>query len=274
MSQTPNNPAPAPGTPSTTPAATPPSAPQGGGEGPILGGAPAGNVNDTLLGNVGDTPTPGAGTAPAPGVPPQQDPPATPPVTGLAPLPENASDDQKRDFQNKLRALSGVPDAPEAYGNFGFPEEVKIDTKSDDYKFYTGLFHKIGLNQTQAKELLEQHQKRSGEMVEHIKKHNDQIITDYRAQMKSKLVSELGGEAQYGEFVGTATRGFKAAAMGAQLSDPEIKGLLNIMGDDPRFVKIFNHIGKNFREDVLISGATPSAPEKTFENIFGEMFKS
>lgn len=269
MSQTPNNPAPnaAPATPPATPPVTPPA--DGGS---LLGGEPAGNVNDTLLGNIDTPPTPGAGTAPAPGDAPKQE--LGSPMPGLAPLPENASDDQKRDFQNKIRAMTGVPDKPEAYGNFGFGEEVKIDTNSEDYKFYTGLFHEIGLNPTQAKTLLEKHQTRANEMVAHIQKQNDQIIADYRVQMKSKLVKECGGEPQYAEFVGTATRGFKAAALGAQLSETEVKGLLNIMGDDPRFVKIFNNIGRNFREDVLVSGATPSAPEKSFENIFADMFKS
>ena len=259
MSQTPNSP-----NPDTTGGAT-------SGEGSILGGSPpAGGVNDTLLGQGGDgggavnTPETEVITTPA-GADPQG--------VLMAPLPDTATDDQKRDFQNKLRALQGVPSAPGDYGNFGFGEDVKIDANGEDYKYYTNLFHKVGLNQAQAKQLLEAHKVYADKEVERIQKHNDQIIKEYRTKVTEDFVKSLGGAGAYEVFQVDARRGFKAVAKGANLSETEVAGLLNIMGDDPRFVKVFNHIGKNFKEDVLVTGATPSAPEPTMEKIFEGMFK-
>lgn len=233
------------------------------------------NIQDTLLGNSA-TPPEGTGTDPgfqgsvnAPAdtsLPPQE-------VQGLAPLPENASDDQKRDFENKLRALAGVPNEPSGYGTFGFPADVKIDTNSAVYKRWTDVFHKAGLNSAQAKQLLEAHTQFVNDEAATYKQVTDRQIADYRAQMKANLVRETGGEANYEVMRSTAQRGFSAVAKGAKLNENEITGMLNIMGDDSRFVKMFAHIGKNFREDVLITGSTPSAPEQTFDSLMDSLFK-
>lgn len=269
MSQTPmSNTAPTPTqAPVTDPAASSGAATPAQDSGSLLGGS-------------------GVSDAPLMGTPPTGDPTGTPvseqdkgyeaqqPVQGLAPLPENASDDQKREFQNKLRALNGAPEAPEKYGNFGFGDDVKIDTSSEDYKYYTSLFHELGLNQQQAKKLLEKHKEYADKQVEHIKRKNELSVSEYRNKVKNDFVKAQGGEAAYEVFRATAEQGFKATAKGANLTQDDIRGLLNIMGDDPRFVKIFNHIGRNFKEDVLVTGATPSAPEPTMENIFEGMFKT
>lgn len=246
------------------------SAPASAGEGSLLGGDAAGSVNDTLMGSTTTVDAaPGAGTSdPAPAA----DAPAAAPVVGLAPLPDNASEDQKRDFNNKLRAYNGVPDAPDKYGDFGFGDKVKIDTKGEDYQYYTGVFHELGLNKDQAKTLLEKHTEFANRQIEQHQQKNEKAITDYRAKVKNDFIAAQGGEAAYEVFRSTAEQGFKATAKGAGMNDGEIKGLLNIMGDDPRFVKMFNHIGKNFQEAVLISGATPSAPEPSWENKFEGMF--
>lgn len=239
--------------------------------GSLLGGSNGGSVNDTLMGGV----KPVDSTEGTGGTPPVTDaPPVTEPVVGLAPLPENATEDQKRDFNNKLRAYKGVPDAPEKYGDFGFGESVKIDTNSEEYKYYTSVFHELGLNQADAKKLLEKHKEFADKQVEHYQKQNDKAILDYRAKVKADFIKEQGGEAKYEVFRSVAEQGFKNSAKGAGMTDTEVRGLLNIMGDDPRFVKLFNHIGSNFQEAVLISGASASAPEKTFDDMFQNMFKS
>lgn len=263
MSQTPTtSPAPAPAAPAPTP-----------DSGTLLGGAPTPDTgNNTLLGTGDGFGTPDAGTAPVKAETSPQDPSGYQPTSGLAPLPENASDDQRREFDNKLRALNSVPNAPGEYGDFGFGADVKIDTEGKDYKYYTDVFHKLGINKPQAKQLLEAHTKYANEQVEQLQRQNEQTISQYRADMKTNFVKTLGGESQYEVFRATAEQGFKATAKGANLTEGDVKGLLNIMGDDPRFVKIFNHIGKNFQEAVLISGATPSAPEVTFDQMFEGMF--
>jgi hypothetical protein len=223
---------------------------------------------DTLLGNA--APQSDGATKPAGSkAEPEK---ASPPVVGLAPLPDNATEDQRKDFEQKLRALGGVPDKPEGYGDFGFGEAMKIDAASADYKYYTGVFHELGLNQGQAKKLLEAHMKYATNQVEHARKQEDAAIAEYRTMVKSDFVKSLGGEGQFKDFREVAERGFKAAAKGSGMNEKEITGLLNIMGDDPRFIKVFNGVGKLLREDVLITGTQPAAKEKTFDDMFAGMF--
>lgn len=256
------------------------AASQGGaGEagGSILAGDGAGAADnkDTLLGGAeqndqeGTNGTEGAGDG-------QEKPDATQqpaePVQGLAPLPDDASDEQRAEFDRKLRALAGVPQDAAGYGDFGFGDEAKIDTSSEDYKFYTKLFHDAGISTAQAKKLLVGHQKFASDQVEHFKRTETDTINQYRASVKAEFVKSCGGDAAFKEFNEVAVRGFKASAQGAGLADNDVKGLLNVMGDDPRFIRIFNAIGKMHREDVLITGAAPRTQEKTFDDMFSGMF--
>lgn len=242
----------------------------------ILGASSGDTVSNTLLGDTSsmdagtDAPSGEQANTQAADNQPQQ----AMQNVGLAPLPEDANEDQKADFEKKLRALNGTPDSAEGYGDFGFGEQVKIDTSSEDYKYYSKLFHEIGLSKSQAKRLLEGHQKYAAEAIEHAKRMNDEQVTEYRRKVRNDFIKQCGGEAQFREFNETAIRGFKAASRGAGLSENDMKGALNVMGDDPRFVKIFNAIGKMHREDVLITGAPPRAQEKTYDQMFSEMFKA
>lgn len=232
-------------------------------------------VGNTLLGSADASQ---AGTAPSSAgeggeaTPPASSPEPSAPVEGLAPLSDDASDDQRAEFDRKIRALNKVPADAAGYGDFGFGDAYKIDTTSEDYKYYTQVFHDIGINKAQAKKLLEAHVKYANEAVEHKKRQDEAVITEYRAKVKSDLVRECGGEAQFRQFNDVAVRGFKAAAQGAGLSESDTRGILSIMGDDPRFVKLFHNIGTQFSDDVLITGTAPRVKERTFDDMFGSMF--
>ena len=249
----------------------------GAGESSLLNGDGAvGDVNDTLLGNAAEEESAGQGSGGAgggDGEAPTGKPPAAP-VPGLAPLPDDATDEQRAEFDKKLRALAGVPQDAAGYGDFGFGEDAKIDTAGEDYRYYTRLFHEAGISRAQARKLLEGHAKYAAEQVEHVRKQSDAQINEYRAQVKRDFIRSVGGDEKFKEYSDVAVRGFKASAQGAGLTKQEITGLLNVMGDDPRFIKIFNGIGRLFREDVLVTGAAPRAQEKTFEDMFAGMFKS
>ena len=237
--------------------------------------AQADTTGNTLLGSADASQ---AGAAPSSAgekgeaMPPAASPEPSAPVEGLAPLPDDASDDQRADFDKKMRALNKVPSDAAGYGDFGFGDEYKIDTASEDYKYYTQVFHDIGINKQQAKKLLEAHIKYANEAVEHRKRQDEAVITEYRAKVRNDLVRECGGEEQFRHFNDVAVRGFKAAAQGAGLSENDTRGILSIVGDDPRFVKLFHNIGTQFSDDVLITGTAPRVKEKTFEDMFGSMF--
>ncbi|MCR5563448.1 MAG: hypothetical protein K6F46_08815 [Desulfovibrio sp.] len=187
-------------------------------------------------------------------------------------LPEGASDDQRAEFDRKLRALNGVPQNAADYGDFGLGDSVKIDPNAEDYKYYTELFKDVGLSKAQAGKLLQKHLEYMQGQAEHYKKTNDAQIQEYRTKVKNDFVRQCGGEQGFIEFSQAASRGFQAAAQGAGLSEKDVRGILNVMGDDPRFLRIFNSIGKLYREDVLVTGTAPSAQEKSFEQMFRGMF--
>ena len=231
------------------------------GEGSLLDGGGSGGVTETLLGDA----SPQAAEAPQTGG-------GVTGAEGLAPLPDDATEEQRADFRKKLDALNGVPEDAAGYGNFGFGDDVQIDTEREDYKFYTQLFKDAGLSREQARKLIEAHTRYAGEQLQHLQRQQDARITEYRAKVRRDFVKSLGGEEKFREFSDTAVRGFKAAAQGAGLGEKDIRGLLNVMGDDPRFVRLFNNVGRLFREDVLVTGAAARAPEKTFEDMFADMF--
>jgi hypothetical protein len=231
--------------------------------GPILGSTDIGG---------GDAPT-------APDNADAQTPAATPaalPVQGadgLAPLPDNATDEQRAQFEQKLRALAGVPNSPDEYGDFDLGD--KINKSSPDYALATKKFHEFGLSKKQAKGVVEEVNKWLTDKMQAAQRNEADAIKEYRAAVKRDFVKSLGGDAQFTEFSEQARRGFMASAKGAGLSEKEMSGIINIMGDDPRFVKIFNSIGKHFREDVLVTGSAPSAMGSgSSDEIFEEKFKS
>ena len=192
--------------------------------------------------------------------------------SGLFPLPDNASDDQRAEFDRKMRALNGVPNNAADYGDFGLGETLQINTEAEDYRYYTELFKEIGLSKAQAGKLIEKHLEYMQGQAEHYKRTNDAQIQEYRNKVKNDFVRQCGGEQGFIEFSQTAARGFQAAAQGAGLNEKDVRGIMNVMGDDPRFLRIFNSIGKLYREDVLVTGAAPRAQEKSFEDMFSGMF--
>ena len=278
MSQAMNSAAPAAPEGATAPAGnTAPSTAPSGGDVTLLGAgmAPAGNANPTPASTTdgtaqngsqgGESGTTEANAGATMNTLSQGD-------SGLFPLPENASDDQRAEFDRKLRALNGVPQNAADYGDFGFGDSVKINTEAEDYKYYTELFKEIGLSKAQAGKLIEKHLEYLKGQEEHFKRTNDAQIQEYRNKVKNDFVRECGGEQGFVEFSQTASRGFQAAAQGAGLNEKDVRGILNVMGDDPRFLRIFNSIGRLYREDVLVTGSAPRAQEKSFEQMFSGMF--
>jgi len=195
-----------------------------------------------------------------------------PPVEGVQPLPANATEEQKKQFKDKMRALMGVPENAEAYGDFGFGEAVKIDTQSEVYKGYTGKFHELGFTKEQAKGLLEYHKTMLETEGKNAQRQADEKNLLYRKEAKEKLVRECGSIEKFTELQSFAEKGFKAAAKGAELTEADYNRMLAIMGDDTRFIKIFGHIGKNFREDVLVTGSAPGAKEDSWGDTFNKLF--
>ena len=167
-----------------------------------------------------------------------------------------------------------APEEPFAgYGDFGFGDEAQIDQGCDDYKYYSELFHKIGLSGAQAHELLKGHRDYATAQLAAREEREAAELADYRARVRQELVAECGGEAAFRAFGQTALRGFRACAGGAGLAQADVDGIVAVMGDDPRFVKIFHHIGQLHQEDVLATGPG-SGREQSFDDMLRGMFNT
>ncbi len=162
-------------------------------------------------------------------------------------------------------------DSPVDYGDFGFGEEAQIDRQSDDYIYYADLFRQVGLSPEQANRLMHGHRERAVAQLAARQQEEAAALADYRARVRQELVNECGGEAAFKTFGQTALCGFRACAAGAGLNDADVDGIVSVMGDDPRFVKIFHHIGQLHQEDVLASG-TGGGAEQSFDDMLRTMF--
>lgn len=225
----------------TAPAAAPDTAADGTPESAATGAAPD---TDTASGNAA------AGTT----------------VADAAPLAQGPGAD----------ASAPAPDTPATetpidYGDFGFGEEAQIDRQSDDYLYYADLFRQIGLSPEQANRLLRGHRDYAMAQLSARQQQEAEALAAYRARVRQELVSECGGEAAFKRFGETALRGFRACAAGAGLSNADVDGIVAVMGDDPRFVKIFHHIGRMHQEDVLASGSG-GGQEQSFDDMLRTMF--
>lgn len=212
-----------------------------------------------LLFQGGPEPADGDGPGTAAGPAPEAPTPGTPATPAAAATPAAVETD--------------APDAdtPIDYGDFGFGEEAQIDRQSDDYIYYADLFRQVGLSPEQAGTLLRGHKEYATAQLAARQQEEAAALAAYRARVRQELVSECGGEAAFKRFGETALRGFRACAAGAGLDDADVDGIVAVMGDDPRFVKIFHHIGRMHQEDVLASGSG-GGQEQSFDDMLRTMF--
>lgn len=237
---------------------------------PLLGGigdggqALMGPASPASYGASGDASGPSGGQAPA------QSGAVLALERGLLPLPPTATEEERRDFEQKLRILCGVPETADGYGDFGYGEAV--DKSGEEYRYYSEAFHAAGLSPGQAKKLLDRHLEWVRGQNEMLARRQDDVIRTYREEVKHRFMNEVGGPERFKTYAETANQGFRAAAQGAGIGPDEAKGLLSIMGDDPRFIKIFHAIGRMYREDELVSGSRARIHEEGFEEMFSKMF--
>lgn len=174
--------------------------------------------------------------------------------TGRLPKPEAS----KEEWDSFYKAY-GRPDDAKGYV---IPDEIKA--KAGDEQFLGGVLsmaHSLGLNQNQAKQMLEWGVGQS-EAIEKMQK--DKVEAD-----KVALKNEWGYA--YEDNLGIAQQTFNKFVGGKD--DPAVK-FLNESGfaSDPRVIKLFHKIGAAMGEGRIVNGAKlPDADVASAQQKMGEM---
>lgn len=167
---------------------------------------------------------------------------------GLKPLPEDASDEDKAAWEKAYRELLGVPESPEGY-EIQLPEgDVRDEGMS---KWFAETAHSLGMPPAMAQRLSDAFNKFGQSFWA------DKMQADEDAG-KAALVEVYESEEKAAEATELAKRGFVALAGKAGISKEEADIFTLAYGNDPVFVRLFDFIGKSFKEDDIPGGGGPS----------------
>ncbi len=186
-------------------------------------------------------------------------------TVGLAPLPGDASDDDRARFDAELRRLTGVPAGPEGY-DIALPEGQRADARLMGW-FRTAA-HELGLSPGQAQGLSDRYNELAARTAREFEAQRGQ-----RRAETLGVLEQLWGEDARGN-TEIARRGFEAVAGRAGLDPAETRRILDAHGDDPVLVRLFHEIGKANQEDGFVGGIGGPAPRgqaMTPERFFAEV---
>jgi len=170
---------------------------------------------------------------------------------GLAPLKENATDDEKKAWDAEYRKLQGVPEKPEDY-QIQIPEGRKIlDQDKGFYDWFLKTSHELGQSPAQAQAWFDRFNAFTAEYWEGQTK----AAQETREQSRTALAAHYGGEKQLGEAAELAKRGFQHLAALEGLDADEAKAFAENYGEEAPFVRIFARLGKTIGDHEIKDGA-------------------
>lgn len=186
---------------------------------------------------------------------------------GLAPLAENATDEERKAFDAELRRVLNVPEKPDGY-DLGIPEGAKLDDAGFSLEFCNWA-HAAGLSQQQVSTISQGYQGYAqkfwdGEVAK---------VKEEKAAAVAGLEKHFGGEKQAAEAVEFAKRGFVQVAREAGLDEKEADAWAKTYGDDPVIVRMFHVLGRQHKEDTNHEGSGGSpAPEENKRDRYAKQF--
>lgn len=173
---------------------------------------------------------------------------------GLAPLKENATDEDKKAWDAEYRKVMGVPEKPEDY-QVQLPEGKKI-LDQGFYDWFRNTAHKLGLSPQQVQGQFDEFHTWSEEYWGGQVKAAEQA----REQSRKNLAAHYGGEEQLGKAAELAKRGFQHLAVQVGLDADEAKAFADSYGDEGPFVRVFEHLGKTIGDHKIVEGSGGSGP--------------
>ena len=156
----------------------------------------------------------------------------------IVPPGENATTEQKKEFETQVRKLLGVPEKVEDY-KLTLPPEVPANDPVVASIVASGFAN--GLNQTQVQEVLNAGIK---------------SITEFKEAQKfvaREEIQKLWGD-QFQANVDLAIKGLEGTAKSAGLQAEEVAFLAKELPTSVMLVKVFKEVGKLFSEDKFVEG--------------------
>lgn len=189
-------------------------------------------------------------------------------TVGLAPLADDATDEDRARFDGELRRVLGVPQGPEGY-ELSVPEGAQADPALQDW--FRGAAHEAGLSPRQAQALSDRYSALMAETARDFERERKR-----RAQDTLKSLESLWGRESRAN-VETAKRGFTALAGRIGLEPERMREIMEQHGDDETMIRLFHEIGKAHQEDGYVGGlggprgrGEAMSPERFFaEVVFG-----
>jgi hypothetical protein len=171
----------------------------------------------------------------------------------IKPLPEKATEEQRTEFMQQLRKLSGVPDTVEGY-ELSVDEIDEVDTELVDW--FKHLAYELGIPPTAAQKLLAGYNSKAKELWETFEAKQSEAVEAARQEALATLSKTFGGEEKAKEAAEIAKRGFEVVGAKAKLPEEVLVDFKKQFGNNPAFVQVFHAIGSMFTEDNVEHSGT------------------
>jgi len=164
--------------------------------------------------------------------------------TAVEPLPENATPEQQKDYQAKVRTLMGVPEKPTDY-KVQLPEGVSPNDPL--LMAYAEKAHAAGMSPAQVQAGINS-------------------FTEYAAKAETEAVKsaetalKLAWGPQYEANAKTSQATLKAVAKEAGVPDTELAGLVPVLNRSAPFAQMIFKISRHYKEATLQGIGSSGAP--------------
>jgi len=173
-------------------------------------------------------------------------------AVGLVKPGDDASDADKAAYRSELRKMLGVPEKAEDYA-FDLPQGVGKDDPMATW--FRQAAHKHGLPPEEAKGLVESYLNDFARPYWQKAQESAEAENKARkAEVATALETAYGSPEKAAEACETAKRGFEAAASAAKLTPEEAKSYLDTFGDSTGMVKVWEFVGRLFKEGRFVDG--------------------
>jgi hypothetical protein len=161
---------------------------------------------------------------------------------GLMPLPKDASDADKKAFNERLGELLGVPKDPAGYGVLEKPKDLPDNLWNGEYvQTMAGIMHKYNAPPEMVKELFAADQKFGTTAVGKSQAQLQQV----RQQAETEINTAFGPNRD-AEIIGARRA---AETLGLDVQDPSV-------GNNPKVIIALAKVAKLLGEDKLVKGGT------------------
>lgn len=180
-------------------------------------------------------------------------------AVGLVKPPDDAPEAEKAAFRAELRKLSGVPEKAEDYA-FDPPEGVSAEDPLIGW--WRTVAHTHGIPPEAVKAIVASFDADFRKPYWEKAMAEAQEADKARARAATEAIEKAYGKERAAEACETAARGFKAVAEKAGIPAEEAEAFAREVGNDPRFVRVMEFVGRRFKEGRFVEGGAGAASQE------------